>query len=211
MLRCRPLPDEEDPSDPLGAKTQRVVPFVEDRRNCLIVEPVERLDSRVMAALQPALKKVIQVLYQLEDNELAGEPLPSVDERRQLLFYESAEGGAGVLRRLLDDPTAIADVAREALRICHFDPDTGDDRQRAEGATEDCEAACYDCLMSYENQREHELLDRHPIRSILLDLTAASVTASPSPKSFSAHLESLNSSAIAGWKRIGSITSLSED
>ena len=42
--RSEQLPDEEDPADPLGAKTERVVPFVEDRRNCLIIEPAERLD-----------------------------------------------------------------------------------------------------------------------------------------------------------------------
>jgi superfamily II DNA/RNA helicase len=155
--RSEELPDEEDPGDPLGQKTQRVVPFVEDRRNCLLVEPAQRLDPKVMASLEPALKKAIQAIYQLEENELAGEPLPSVDERRRLLFYESAEGGAGVLRRLLDDPPAIAAVAREALRICHFDPDTGADQRRALGAAEDCEAACYDCLMSYSNQREHDL------------------------------------------------------
>ena len=38
----------------------------------------------------------------------------------------------GVLRRLLDDPDALARVAREALELCHFDPDTGEDlRARA--------------------------------------------------------------------------------
>ena len=77
--------------------------------------------------------------YQLEDNELAAEPLPSRDERRLLLFYESAEGGAGVLRRLLEDQWAIREVAQEALRLSHFDPDTGEDLRRAPRAQEDCE------------------------------------------------------------------------
>lgn len=191
--RSDELPDSEDPADPMGAKTARVVPFVEDRRNCLILEPTNRLDESQMASLAPAMKKAIQALYQLEDNELAAEPLPSLDNRRRLLFYESAEGGAGVLRRIVDDPRALGRVAVEALRICHFDPETGDDVRRAEGASEDCEAACYDCLMSYRNQREHDLLDRHVIRDCLLELAAADVSASPSPLSFSAHLESLKS------------------
>ena len=47
-----------------------------------------------------------------------------------------------------------------ALELCHFDPDTGDDLRHAPGAREDCEAACYDCLLSYANQRDHRLLDR---------------------------------------------------
>ena len=189
--RSEQLPDEDDPGDPLGARTQRVVPFVEDRRNCLILEATERKETGVMASLQATLKKAIQTIYQLEDNELAAEPLPSDIDRRQILLYESAEGGAGVLRRILDDQGSIAAIAEESLRLCHFEPDTGDDLRRAKGASEDCEAACYDCLMSYSNQRDHELLDRHLLRDLLLGLKQATVKSSPSAKSFSAHLESL--------------------
>ncbi|MGD0039049.1 MAG: DEAD/DEAH box helicase [Isosphaeraceae bacterium] len=195
------LPAEEDPGDPMGTKTDRVVPFVEDRRNCLILEPAERLDEVVFTSLQSALKKAIQAVYQLEDNEIGSEPLPSPDDRRQILFYEASEGGAGVLRRLLDEPDAFANVAREALRICHFHPETGSDSRRAEGATEDCEVACYDCLMTYANQREHELLDRHTIKETLLALTRCTVLASPTTCTFSEHLEALKQQAGSGLER----------
>jgi very-short-patch-repair endonuclease len=148
------------------------------------------LETHVLVSLQAAFKNAIQVVYQLEDNELAVETLPS-DEPRLVLCYESAEGGAGVLRRLLDDPMALANVAREALRICHFDPDTGEDLGRAARATEDCEAACYDCLMSYGNQRQHRLLDRKAIRDILLQLAGSSVESAPAPEPRAAHLQKL--------------------
>ena len=108
-----------------------------------------------MASLQAALKNAMQVCFQLEDGELAAEPLPSEADRRQILFYEAAEGGAGVLRQLVEDPEALAEVARTALDLCHFDPETGEDLRRARLAREDCEAACYDCLMTYSNQRDH--------------------------------------------------------
>ena len=149
---------------------QRVVPFVEDRRNCLLIEPVKQLDPAVLISLEAALKVAVQVAFQVEDNELATELLPDATRPRLLFLYESAEGGAGVLRRLLDDPSAFARVARQALDICHFDPETGEDRRRAERATEDCEAACYDCLMSYTNQPAHGRLDRQRIRDVLLTL-----------------------------------------
>ena len=47
------------------------------------------------------------------------------------------------------------------------DPDTGEDKLRAERSAEDCEAACYDCLMSYYNQMDHLLLDRRLIKEYL--------------------------------------------
>lgn len=182
--------DEED-QDPMTPRTARVIPYVEDRRNALLLEFAESQRPEVMASLQAALKSAIQVQFQLEDSELAAEPLPSRDERRQILFYESAEGGAGVLRRLIDEPDALGRVAREALEICHFDPDTGQDRRRGLGAREDCEAACYDCLMSYFNQPDHALLDRKAARPILEALAGAKVAASPVGGTRESHLERL--------------------
>ena len=184
------VPDESE-ADPMSARVMRVIPYVEDSRNCLLFEPIQPLSPDVMASLQAALKSAIQVQYQLEDNELAAEPLPAADDRRLLLFYESAEGGAGVLRRLVDDATALARVAEEALQICHFDPATGDDLRHAPHSREDCEAACYDCLMSYYNQREHRLLDRQKIRDILLEFTQAQIVTSPVAKTRGDHLQEL--------------------
>ena len=63
--------------DPMSPRIQRVTPYVEDTKNCLLFEPAEGLDEGQMASLQAALKAAIQVHYQLEDDELAAEPLPS--------------------------------------------------------------------------------------------------------------------------------------
>ncbi|MDA2923116.1 DEAD/DEAH box helicase [Acidobacteria bacterium AH-259-L09] len=182
---------EDDRDDPYGQHTLRVIPFVEDRKNSLLFKPSQKLDENVMASLQAAIKNALQVVYQLEDRELAAEPLPHRDTRNLLLFYESAEGGAGVLRHLLDDPKALSNVARKALELCHFDADTGDDLKRAPRATEDCEAACYDCLLSYVNQRDHKLLDRKMIRDLLLQLRDATVQASPTDTSPAEHYQQL--------------------
>jgi len=193
--------ENDVPDDPLSPRVQRVIPYVEDRRNCLLVEPAASLDENVMASLQAALKSAIQVKYQLEDNELAVEPLPSADDRRLILVYESAEGGAGVLRRLVEDPQAFADVASQALQICHYDPETGNDLHRAPNAREDCEAACYDCLMSYYNQRDHDLLDRQAIRDLLLEFSQSRVTAAPIADSRADHLAMLMRMADSDLER----------
>ncbi|MDP9485383.1 MAG: DUF1998 domain-containing protein, partial [Actinomycetota bacterium] len=180
-----------DPEDPLSNSTQRVIPYVEDTRNCLMLRLEEDQAPEVLASLQSAFKNAIQVAYQLEDNELAAEPLPSRYDRRMLLFYESAEGGAGALRRLIDDPGSLARVAAEALGVCHFDPATGDDLRRAPRAREDCEAACYDCLMTYSNQMDHAMLDRQGIRDLLVDMAGAEVDAAPVAKGREDHLAQL--------------------
>lgn len=149
---------------------QRVVPFVEDRRNTLLLRFDPAVAPNVLMSLQYALKRGIETVYQVEPSELAVEPLPTPDEPRLLMFYESAEGGAGVLERLAIDQGAMAAVARAALEVCHFDPTTGEDQRRAPHAREDCEAACYDCLRSYSNTRYHEILDRQLVKDVLLQL-----------------------------------------
>ena len=162
---------DPDAPDDNPKKVERVIPYVEDSRNCLIVEPVTEQPIAVMATLASALKNAIQAEFQLEDQELDAVPLPDEHHRQSILFIEAAEGGAGVLRRLIDEPDAIARVAGAALGILHFDahgnnvhwPPNAD-------AEEECAVACYDCLLSYRNQRDHLLLDRHLIKDLLLDL-----------------------------------------
>jgi len=186
-----------DPSDPMSAAKERVIPFVEDHRNALVFLPVvpDELGTAgsqaFMASLGAALKNGIQREYQLEEQELAVEALPDPWNRRSLLLYEAAEGGAGALRRIATEPDALARIARRALELCHFDPQTGEDRHRGEGAPQDCEAACYDCLMSYINQPDHRLLDRKAIRDYLLRLSEGTVDASPEPVPRSAHVAQL--------------------
>ena len=71
-----------------------------------------------------------------------------------MLLIESAEGGAGVLRRLAGEGDAVSRAAREALTIMHVDPDTGAEADDA------CVRGCYRCLLTYGNQNDHELIDR---------------------------------------------------
>lgn len=170
--------EHNDPQDPMSKRLERVVPFVEDRRNALIISFQEQFDLPTMASLQSALKQAIQTIYQLEPSELAAEPLPSRDDRRAIFLYEASEGGAGVLRQLVDDPSALARIARHAIEICHFNPDTMEDKGEHAGQGAGCEAACYDCLLDYFNQPDHLLLDRKVAVEILGRLTSATVKAS---------------------------------
>ena len=149
--------------------SQRIVPFVEDHRNLLILRPVQELSLEAMATVQAALKRGIEMTFQIEESELVAEPLPRLDERRALLFYEAAEGGAGVLTRLATEPESLAQVASKALEIMHFKlPVNGVwqfDQLHQQELTNDmgnalCEAGCYQCLLSYFNQPDHDNINR---------------------------------------------------
>ena len=167
--------DELDDQGNITSKA-RVIPFVEDSRNILITRLADTSDDDVTMSLRYALERGIEAEFQLEDSELASQTLPDSGGHGRTLFMEANEGGAGVLRRIVDEPDAIARVARRALGICHFDPDTGADLLADKTADERCEKACYDCLLSYSNQLDHPLIDRHTIRDLLLTLTGASTS-----------------------------------
>ncbi|MEV0403001.1 DEAD/DEAH box helicase [Actinoallomurus sp. NPDC050550] len=157
-------------------RSMRVVPFVEDRRNILVLHLSEPVSQEAAVSLQYALERGIEAVFQLEDSELDTEPLPPEHgpTRERMIFIESSEGGAGVLRRLQDESDALARSAQEALRIAHFHPDTGEDEGGPKPETR-CEKGCYDCLLSFGNQLSHHLIDRHAAKDLLLAIARGSV------------------------------------
>lgn len=186
-------PDAEDDQggdDALLEKVpnQRIVPFVEDHRNLLIFAPVHALSLEAMATLQAALKRGIEMTFQIEESELVVEPLPKSDERRALLFYEAAEGGAGVLTRLANNRDDLALVASNALQLIHYrKPQSGiwtlDDLPSLERTdalgNHQCEAGCYQCLLSYFNQPDHEHINRRNADALKLLVALANAQVQP--------------------------------
>ncbi|MFN3683840.1 MAG: DEAD/DEAH box helicase [Fimbriimonadaceae bacterium] len=179
---------EKEPKEAIakGARLRQVVPYVMDTKNALVMrfEPVP--SEEALAGLGSALWQAMLQRFQLEPRELAYEPMPSADDRRELLFYEASEGGAGVLRQLVEDPKVVPELARIALELCHFDPTT-----LADLAANRCGKACYECLLDYGNQRDHAILDRHVIKTHLQRLSLGTALPSGGAGSRSARLQSL--------------------
>jgi hypothetical protein len=181
--------DEDDGGEPDPTRTpnQPIVPWVMDHKNALLLQLSETDASETtIATLQYALKRGIESQYQLEESELLAEPLPDRKTRRGVLFYEATEGGAGVLTRLVHDEQALAQVARAALKVMHFDlgikgaplptPDALDDKPGTQ-----CVAGCYRCVLSYYNQPDHPVIDRRDLaaRALLLRLAAVRTRLAP--------------------------------
>ena len=165
----KPDADRQDPGE------RRIVtgvrPYVQDMRNLLMLRPVGDTFSRpFLLSLLYALKRAIQFVYHLEEQEIEAELIGQGDHLR-LLYWEAAEGGTGVWHRLAGEQKALAEIAVQALRLCHFNPIMGQDDPTLE--VKPCAAACYRCLLAYGNQREHRLLDRMLLPEYLVALTGS--------------------------------------
>jgi len=149
------------PSDTLHTEVNLMV---DDTCNILVLQPLSvPQDNReaFIATLQYILETAIQAVYKLEPDELDSERL---GDGKYLLFWEASEGGAGVLSQLLRQPDAFRKIAAAALDICHFlEP------------KDSCVQACYECLLSYRNQFDHPLINRHLIKPILDEMPGSVV------------------------------------
>jgi hypothetical protein len=157
--------DDEDQPD-RARRPERLQLFVKDTQNILLVySPLEDIRSNpsLQISLQYALQRGIEDFYQVEESEISTQRI-GTGEHQAILFVEAAEGGVGVLRQLVEDPGAIANIAAAALERCHFALDSDDDLK------EDCSRACYECLLSYRNQRDHSRIDRHAVKDLLRGL-----------------------------------------
>ena len=151
----------------------------------LILTPPTLLPEAPMATIQAALKRGIEQTFQIESAELVVEALPSPHDRKSLLLYEAAEGGAGVLSRLASDPAHLAQVARVALSMMHYQ--VPENEVHADHLTDlagenagpealPCEAGCYQCLLSYFNQPDHEIIDRRNTAAVGFLVSLANAT-----------------------------------
>jgi Lhr-like helicase len=189
---------EDEGADPIkGTRRQTIVPMVEDTKNALLVrfDPSFGLTTEQMATLQHALVRAIEAEHVLEAGELLGEPLPTRDDRNAVLLYEASEGGAGVLKRLMDDAgrwQRLAEVALELMHVHRVDGVLTDDP-----ASEPCVAGCYRCVLSYYNQPDHLLIDRRDVgvQDVIERMTRCAIGAGATAGATAPWL-----AALAAWK-----------
>jgi hypothetical protein len=115
--------------------------------------------------------RALMVAFNLDESELAGFLAPGPDDETpwRIVLYETSVGGSGVLVSLAE-PGRLEMAVAQARELLHEqDPQGG------------CERACYDCLLSFCNRRDHLLLDRTTVLPLLQAIEGLQVVAIEQP------------------------------
>ncbi|MBL7202066.1 MAG: DEAD/DEAH box helicase [Anaerolineae bacterium] len=120
--------------------------------------PADADERTFYTTMAHTLLRALMVAFNLDERELAGFLAPGMEEGVpwRIVLYETAVGGSGVLASL-DEPGRLLTVARRARELLHESDPAALSEQGRDGG---CERACYECLLSFYNQRDHERLDR---------------------------------------------------
>lgn len=158
-LQAKELEDAE-----IQANEKRVMIFARDTCDTLYIQPLDtlQLTSEQLISLSYALKRAIEVQFQVEESEI-GVDIVGNPESPNMLIYEASQGSLGILSVLASEPLQLRDLFTTAYRCMHFDPLTREETEIGKQLPK----ATYQDLLSYYNQRQHAILDRHGIKEAL--------------------------------------------
>lgn len=147
--------------------------FVRDTSDTLYIQPLSNMEitAEQTISLSYALKRGIERLFQVEESEI-GVRVMGNKNKPNILIYEASEGCLGILSQLIQEPAKLKELFEESYRCMHFDPVTRTETEK--GIT--LPRATYEDLLSYYNQRDHEILDRHSIKEVLEQLMDCDLT-----------------------------------
>jgi superfamily II DNA/RNA helicase len=151
-----------------------VLLFVRETADSLYLQPLSNLNllPEAIISLSYALKRAIELQFQVETSEI-GVTVMGRKESPNILIYESAQGSLGILSQLIDEPLKLKELFKTAYRAMHFDPDTLEETEHGKTLPR----ASYEDLLSYYNQRHHDILDRYAIKEALEFLMDADLSA----------------------------------
>jgi len=130
--------------------------FTYDTADALYIEPIKSLalSKDGVITLQYALKRAIENIFQIESRELGAE-LMGDETSPNIFLYEASEGSLGILSQFIEDKAVFKNVISEAIKVCRYDDESYKDE------------ASYSDLLSYYNQRFHDVVNRFEIKDAL--------------------------------------------
>ena len=135
---------------------RQIVLFTDERHDVITIDipkPENILDEQqpnFLSTVKESLLKGIEITLNLDEGEISGFVLnmDSDERKKEIIIYETAEGGVGYLQTIFNK-NRFEQIISTTLELLHEnDQDKG------------CLKACYECLLNFYNQREHENFDR---------------------------------------------------
>ncbi|MBE0640037.1 MAG: DEAD/DEAH box helicase [Bacteroidales bacterium] len=163
-------PDQLGGENASKEEIERIRLYTENTADALYIQPTRNLNLNPfepgIITLMYALKRAVEIQFQVESNEM-GVSLMGTSEEPNILLFESAEGSLGVIAQLVKDIRYFKALISTAWEICHFNK--SEEEQQRYGA------ASYADLLSFHNQRYHQTIDRFIIKDALETLMNADV------------------------------------
>lgn len=158
------LSNVELENEQTALNNKSVMVFVRDTADTLYIQPLSNLELKAdqVVSLSYALKRGIETIFQVEENEI-GVRVVGNKESPNVLIYEASEGSIGVLSQLIQEPYKLKEVFEAAYQCIHFNVQTREETEKGKLLPR----ASYEDLLSYYNQRNHDILDRYSIRETL--------------------------------------------
>lgn len=149
---------------------ENIVLYTESKHDVITIDCKPSVDIKeddyhsFYISLSEAIMQSLQIAMNIDVDELNSflMPHPEDEKREVIVIYESAEGGAGILKALTETST-FRTVMKEGRKILH------------ENDPAACQKACYSCLCNYYNQHEHENLNRNLVLPVLKVLSGSDV------------------------------------
>lgn len=119
--------------------------------NYIVSDVIKEAEEKFAITLMHALNRGIQLALDLDESEVNCFLRPSISKESQyeIILFETVPGGAGILKSIVEEKTALQKLFSKTAELLHlFEEEAA------------CEKACYDCLCSFYNQRDHLNLDR---------------------------------------------------
>lgn len=94
-----------------------------------------------------ALLNAISTSMDIERGDISG-CIKLENKKLMITLFDVTAGGSGHVKRLLEHE---GEVMKNVMQIAY---------RNLSGCAQQCDTSCYSCLRSYQNQRQHDLLDR---------------------------------------------------
>jgi len=172
-----------DPAEGNGQEKYKLVTlWSSNLADALHIEPIQPLGLKPegVITLQHALKRAIETVFQVESREVGVVTVGDL-EAPNILLYEASEGSLGILSQFVEDVSVFHKVIHEAITLCRYEDAT------YKGP------ASYNDLLSYYNQRDHKIIDRHLIKEALQKLLICKIEiqANLNYKNYEEHYQAL--------------------